>query len=238
MSEKIKKLFEKFMDLVNGSAAPAAAMLLVLSGVTAQAAIAPDRISSKYHILTGAGVAGNGSYKLDIGLGASNPGLSYTHSDTSLTLNKPILRFGSGAASNQILEADIGSGATNPKIRWNNSTLEFEIAEDGTNYYSLGQEGGTASAISASDIDWSAKNPIYTKTLSANTTFTFSNQSVKTIVVRVTNTASNYTVTWPAAVKWSGGTTPVQTVGAKADVYTFVYDGTTTFGSYVQDFTP
>lgn len=90
-------------------------------------------------------------------------------------------------------------------------------------------------AISASAIDWSTGSA-FTKTLGANTTFTFSNQiSGQTIVVRLTNTASNWTVTWPT-VKWSGGTTPTQTVGAKSDVYTFFYDGTDIYGNVVQNF--
>jgi hypothetical protein len=95
---------------------------------------------------------------------------------------------------------------------------------------------GSVNAISASDINW-ASAPVHTKTLAANTTFTFSNQTAgQTIIVRLTNTASNYTVTWPT-VKWTGNTTPTMTIGAKSDIYTFIYDGSNTFGSYVQDFT-
>jgi hypothetical protein len=89
-------------------------------------------------------------------------------------------------------------------------------------------------AISSTAIDWSAGS-VFTKTLGASTTFTFSNQtSGQTIVVRLTNTASNYTVTWPS-VKWIGGSAPTMTIGATSDVYTFVYDGTNTYGSAVQD---
>lgn len=91
-------------------------------------------------------------------------------------------------------------------------------------------------AISASAIDWATGN-MFTKTLSANTTFTFSNaKDGQTIVVRITNTASNYTVTYPVGVLWSGGTPPTQTTGAKSDVITFIYDGTNYFGSSVQNF--
>ena len=94
------------------------------------------------------------------------------------------------------------------------------------------------SAISASDIDWSlvAKvGGLFTKNLSADTTFTFSNKAAgQTIVVRLTNTASDYTVTWPTA-KWAGGSAPTMTTGAKSDLYTFVYDGTDVFGSCVQN---
>lgn len=147
-------------------------------------------------------------------------------------------KIGKGASNKEII-FDHGAGATNPRMRWNESASKIEFTHDGTNYNVMGADSGPATAISAVDIDWSA-GPIFTKTLSANTTFTFSNvTSPKTIIVRVTNTASNYTVTWPAAAKWgNGGTPPTQTVGAKADVYTFVYDGTTIFSSVVQDFTP
>lgn len=92
-----------------------------------------------------------------------------------------------------------------------------------------------SSTISAVDIDWSASN-VFSKTLSANSTFTFSNtQDGQTIVVALTNTASNYTVTWPT-VKWTGGSAPTQTTGAKTDVYTFVKIGSTFYGSAVQNF--
>ena len=53
--------------------------------------------------------------------------------------------------------------------------------------------------------------------------FTFSSSvSGQVINVLITNTASNYTVTWPT-IKWQGSATqPVQTIGAKSDIYTFV----------------
>lgn len=94
------------------------------------------------------------------------------------------------------------------------------------------------SPITASDIDWSLLRQtggIYTKALGANETFTFSNMSAgQTILVRLTNDSNNWTVTWPS-VKWAGGVAPTMTIGAKSDVYTFVYDGTDVFGSFVQD---
>jgi hypothetical protein len=90
-------------------------------------------------------------------------------------------------------------------------------------------------AIASTAIDWSLPGNVHSKTLGANTTFTFSNTlDGKTIVVALTNTASNYTVTWPT-VAWTGGAAPTQTVGAKTDVYTFVKIGSTIFGSVVQN---
>lgn len=91
--------------------------------------------------------------------------------------------------------------------------------------------------ISALDVDWSIAQT-FSKTLAANSTFTFSNVTDgRTIVVAITNTASNYTVTWPT-VKWVGGTQPVQTVGAKVDVWTFVKIGSVIYGSAIQNVTP
>lgn len=90
-------------------------------------------------------------------------------------------------------------------------------------------------AIGASNIDWSTGS-VFTKTLGANTTFTFSNKtSGQTLVAVITNTVGNFTVTWPA-VSWVGGTPPVQTIGAHTDVITFIYDGTTVWGNSVQNF--
>lgn len=88
-------------------------------------------------------------------------------------------------------------------------------------------------ALAGTSIDWSQAQT-FTKTLSANTTFTFANPTAgQTIIVRLTNTASNYTVTWPTT-RWAGGVAPVMSTGAVSDVYTFFYDGTSFYGSVVQ----
>lgn len=90
-------------------------------------------------------------------------------------------------------------------------------------------------AIAASNIDWSLSNGFY-KTLGANTTFTFTNdQDCKTIIVAITNTAGNFTASWPAAVQWANGSEPVLTLGAKTDVFTFVKINGIIYASYVQN---
>ena len=88
-----------------------------------------------------------------------------------------------------------------------------------------------AQAVSALAIDW-ATGAVFTKTLSAGAnTFTFANASSgRVIMVRLTGAAS--TVTWPT-VKWAGGAAPTQTASG-TDVYTFVHDGTSIYGSVVQ----
>lgn len=97
------------------------------------------------------------------------------------------------------------------------------------------QTSPVSSTIAASAIDWDLGN-LHSKTLAANTTFTFSNAADgHTIVVVLLNTASNYTVTWPAGIKWVNATAPTQTVGAKYDIYTFVQISSTIFGNAVQN---
>jgi hypothetical protein len=91
-------------------------------------------------------------------------------------------------------------------------------------------------ALGGSVIDWSLAE-VFTDTLSANMTYTFSNaQSGKTIVVALTNTQADYSVTWPQSVRWPGGLAPAQTKGAKTDIYTFIRIGPVLYGSAVQDF--
>jgi hypothetical protein len=97
---------------------------------------------------------------------------------------------------------------------------------------------GTDAVVAATAIDW-ATGVSFTKTLSASTTFTFANSVPgQQIVVAITNTVANYTVTWPSSptLKWSGGSAPTQTVGAKTDVYTFTNVGGVIYGSVVQNF--
>jgi hypothetical protein len=74
----------------------------------------------------------------------------------------------------------------------------------------------------------------------ATTTFTFSNPNAGATYILIIrqNAAGSYTITWPVTVAWSGASTPTMTPNAnRYDVYTFIYDGSKYFGSYVQNFT-
>ena len=75
-------------------------------------------------------------------------------------------------------------------------------------------------------------------TLTENTTFAFSNpddSNTTTIVLEIKQdaSASGFTVGWPAAVKWAGGTAPTLSAGANdVDLLTFISrdQGTTWYG--------
>lgn len=175
--------------------------------------------------------------------GIHRPGLSTN------TANTIVSRDGSGNFSAGTITAALtGNASTATALAANPAdcsadTYATTIAANGTltcaAVTSASMPAYSSTAIAASEIDWalvSKTGGIYTKTLGANTTFTFANAVAgQTIICVITNTASNWTVTWPTT-KWPAGSAPTQTVGAKADIITFIYDGTNYYGNSVQNF--
>lgn len=105
-------------------------------------------------------------------------------------------------------------------------------------------DGGTVHAIpfpgrtddgnsgTAKTIDWTDGLP-HKVTLTGNCTFTFSNPTAGGVYILelAQDATGSRTVTWPAAVHWSGGTAPtLTTTASKVDIFTFYYNGTTYFG--------
>ena len=82
----------------------------------------------------------------------------------------------------------------------------------------------SSSALGASDVDVSAGS-YFSKTLTANTTLTFSNPPASGVgssfALEITG-ASTYTITWPSSVKWAGGTAPDAPAAGEKDVYVFI----------------
>lgn len=77
------------------------------------------------------------------------------------------------------------------------------LNDDAVSYDKLGSEFTTATALSASDVDFSTAQ-VFTKTLTANDTLTFSNVStgmVKDLVI-----TGDFSLTLPASVKVISGT--------------------------------
>jgi len=76
---------------------------------------------------------------------------------------------------------------------------------------------------------------LFEVTLTANTTIAFSNVPAAGVVsctlVLIQDSTGGWTVTWPASVKWNGGTAPTISTGAGAIdiVELFSYDGGTTW---------
>lgn len=84
-----------------------------------------------------------------------------------------------------------------------NDNFNEVYANDFVTYARMGTEFTTAAVISASDVDFSSA-AVFTKTLSANTTLTFSN--VETGMVKDLVITGNFTLTLPASVKTITGT--------------------------------
>ena len=93
-----------------------------------------------------------------------------------------------------------------------------------------------STAVSASDVDLSTGS-YFTKTLSGNTTFTFSNPaasgkvSMFSLKLVQDASASGFTVTWPTSVDWPAATAPTLTADANGvDYFLFLsHDGGTTW---------
>ena len=97
---------------------------------------------------------------------------------------------------------NISNGSIDSDKIANNAVVADKIANDSISYTKLGNEFTTAATLSASDVDFSTAQ-VFTKTLAANDTLTFSNVStgmVKDLVI-----TGNFTLTLPSSVKIISG---------------------------------
>lgn len=97
---------------------------------------------------------------------------------------------------------NISNGSIDSDKIADDAIVAAKIADDTISYAKLGDEFTTAATLSASDVDFSTAQ-VFTKTLTANDTLTFSNVStgmVKDLVI-----TGNFTLTLPASVKVISG---------------------------------
>ena len=94
-----------------------------------------------------------------------------------------------------------GSGGITASPTTGNVVVSLD--DDSITYAKLGTEFTTSAAVAASDVDFSSAQ-VFTKTLTADTTFTFSNSSigmVKDLII-----TGSFTPTFPAGSKVVAGT--------------------------------
>lgn len=112
-------------------------------------------------------------------------------------------------------------------------TLTNKTIEAGTFTNGYTEEVATANTSTAYTIDLTGGS-VQVLTLTGNCTFTFPTATAGkgfTLLLKQDATGSR-TATWPAAVKWPGGTAPTITATAlKLDKYVFTADGTNWYGS-------
>jgi len=94
----------------------------------------------------------------------------------------------------------------------------------------------TLGTITSSDLDLETGN-VFNDSISANTTYTFSNPPASgtafgfTLKVTVSGTR---TITWPASVEWAGGEAPEAPASGETDVFAFyTTDGGTTYYGFL-----
>ncbi len=98
----------------------------------------------------------------------------------------------------------------------------------------------TVSGTATTDIDYEAGSYVNLNLAADITTFTLSNPpatGVGSLRIKITQDASPRTITWPASVKWPGGTAPVLSTGASAIDFADLWTddaGTTWYGAHDQ----
>lgn len=122
-----------------------------------------------------------------------------------------------------------GASIASPTITGTTTIAKTNFGAN-TAYFTETDNGNSSTADT---IDWGVSNK-QRSTLTGNCTFTFTAPpGACNLVLRLAQDATgSRTVTWPAAVKWSGGTAPtLTTTASRVDIITFYYDGTNYFGA-------
>ena len=146
----------------------------------------------------------------------------------SATGNAPVISATGGDTNIDLKLDPKGSGKVVPdaSVNFGAFTAYFTETDNGNS--------GTADTI-----DWTLSNK-QKSTLTGNCTFTFTAPPgpCNLILKLVQDATGSRTVTWPAAVKWSGGTAPtLTTTASKIDIISFYYDGTNYYGQSALNFT-
>lgn len=139
--------------------------------------------------------------------------------------------FFSAPSTNHYLGYNAGTA------KWNNIPLAGNVAlatGGGVETLNVLGSGSGTRAINL------ANGNVVSATLTGNTTFTFSGATASTAcsfgLYLTQDATGSRTVTWPASVKWAGGTPPTLSTGANdIDILVFetINGGTTWFGSLV-----
>lgn len=128
----------------------------------------------------------------------------------------------------------IGIGVATPNAKLEvNGTLRINE----TAYFDTEFDNGNSST--ADTIDWRVGNK-QKSTLTGNCTFTFTapDGPCNVVLKLIQDATGGRTVTWPATVKWAGGSAPTLTATAnKIDIISFYFDGTSYYGASILNYT-
>lgn len=201
-----------------------AAEINLLDGLTADAA--------ELNILDGATVT-TAELNLLNGLTSSTAELNLLDGLTSSTAELNILT-GVTASAAEINYLDITALGTSEasKAVTADANGDVVISEE----FTAKSYNETYVAIPANDIDCETGN-FFSKTISTNTTFTFSNPPTTGtgygFVFKLTVSGTR-TVTWPSSVDWAGGAAPDAPASGETDILCFItHDGGTTWYGFL-----
>jgi hypothetical protein len=153
----------------------------------------------------------------------------------------PVTSGGTGATTltSGYLVKGNGTSAVSASVVYDSGTnVGVGTGSPATKFDVSGNISQNIVAVAALDIDCSLGN-FFTKTISANSTFTFSNvPASRAFAFTLELTQTSGTVTWPAAVRWPGGTAPSLTTN-RIQLFTFVTDngGTVWLGASQTNYT-
>lgn len=144
-----------------------------------------------------------------------------TASNTQTLTNKTI------AYASNTLTGVAGTTAT--------QTLTNKTIEAGTFTNGYTEETVTANTGTAYTIDLT-NGSVQILTLTGNCVYTFPTATAgrSFLLIQKQDGTGSRTVTWPAAVKWPGGTTPtITSTASRSDVFAFTADGTNWIGRVI-----
>ena len=123
------------------------------------------------------------------------------------------------------------------RYQYDGNSWEIRLAEVQNLRFAAEYDNGNSG--SADTIDWNSAQK-QRSTLTANCTYTFTapTSGVGNFLLKlVQGGAGSFTATWPATVKWPGGSAPtLSTTPGDIDILSFYYDGTSYFGVASLDF--
>jgi len=145
------------------------------------------------------------------------------------------IRIGSGADTDKGFEVQNTAGAEVFSVTGLGDVNSTDIKVNGEAFADEEIDNGNSGA--ADTIDFTMGN-FQKSTLDGSPTYTFTNPSgPTTVILRLIQDATGSRVaTWPATVKWPGGTAPTLTTTALAvDIVAFYFDGTSFNGTFILD---
>lgn len=215
-------------------ALPANSLLLALVSVAAAGTSVQNSNISSRIISTTAGLAVNGPVRMSNNsllavrnvAGSADVGVLTVDGSDYTLLNyeagKAIkLQQQGGGANMQVSSAGILLSATPVTIGTQKVLTTFAAGNTGT----------------ALTLDW-ANGDIQTCTATGNVTFTLNNPVTGSVyIIKITQDATgSRTYTWPAAVKWPGGTAPTGSGANKTDIINLYWDGTNYWGTSAMNY--